>query len=237
MPAAPDREPVPQPHVHGVFASSPPEPRTPGRKSYKDLLVWPALALFIICIITTAALAGTNALTVGPIADQARLAAEEARKAVLPAATFERVDLSSLSSADLASAVGSSKSLSFANAEAYRGLDAEGKTAGVVVEVDTRGYANGLRIMIGIAADATVAGIRILADSETPGLGKKVADAPFLSGLLGKPTATGFAVRKDAKGDIVPVDAVTGATISSRAVVEAVNAAARLAALLQKGGA
>lgn len=185
-------------------------------RKFKDHLLWPAAALFLICVVTTAALAGTNALTAGPIAQQAALAAEEARKGVLAAATFERVDLSTLPASALASThPGSLATLSFANDEAYLGRDDKGATVGVVVEVDTRGYASGLQVMVGIASDGTVSGIRILADNETPGLGKKVRASAFLSVFLGKSAATGFAVAKDAKGDEVAVDAVTGATISS----------------------
>lgn len=214
----------------------------PARPSkYKDHLLWPAVALFILCVVTTAALAGTNALTAGPIDRQAALAAEEARKAVLDAATFDAVDLATLPAAALETAEGPLAHLSFhkgtdGKAFAYVGRSADGTAVGVVVTVDTRGYASGLQVMVGVAADGTVAGIRILADNETPGLGKKVREAAFLSGFLGKAAPAGFAVRKDATGDEVAVDAVTGATISSRAVVQAVDASLRLAALLQKGG-
>jgi electron transport complex protein RnfG len=239
MSVAPESTTPPEPHVHGVFASSPPEPPpVPGaRPRLKDHLVWPAIALFIICAITTAALGATNALTLEPIAQQLALAKNEARQAALSATTFDAVDLNALKAADetaYAEVLGTGKR-SFI--EASYGKDADGKTTGLVVLVDTRGYADGLQIMVGIAADGTVSGIRILADSETPGLGKKIRDDAFLAGLLGKSTASGFAVAKQATGDVVPVDAVTGATISSKAVIDAVNAAARLSALLQKGGA
>ena len=237
MPAVHDHGNVhkdPVVHVPEAASSKPAKPVS----KLKSHLLWPALALFIICALTTAALAATNALTVEPIAQQVALARDEARKAALAADTFEVVDLAALKAADpdaFATALGTTPKLALA--EASYGLDTAGLKTGVVVLVNTRGYADGLSIMVGIALDGTVSGIRILADSETPGLGKKVADLPFLSGLLGKPTANGFAIRKNAEGDVVPVDAVTGATISSSAVVEAVNAAARLAGLLQKGGA
>ena len=226
-------------HMHGSSAPTPPEaPREPGaRPRLKDHLVWPAIALFIICAITTAALGATNALTADPIAKQLALAKNEARQAALQAASFEPIDLAALQAADpngYAAALGTGKR---AFSEASYGKDASGATTGLVVLVDTRGYADGLQIMIGIAADGTVSGIRVLADSETPGLGKKIRDDAFLKGLLGKPTANGFAVAKLATGDVVPVDAVTGATISSKALIDAVNAVARLNALLQKGGA
>jgi len=225
--------------MHGSTPHAAPEaPREPGaRRRLKNHLIWPAIALFIICAITTAALGATNALTADPIAQQLALAKNEARQAALASATFEPVDLVALQVADptgYADALGTGKR-SFA--EASYGKDADGGTTGLVVLVDTRGYADGLQIMVGLAADGTVSGIRILADTETPGLGKKISDDAFLKGLVGKTSANGFAVAKLATGDIVPVDAVTGATISSQAVIDAVNAVAKLSALLLKGGA
>ncbi len=237
MPAVHDHGNAPKEPVVHVVETAPSASVKPVSK-LKSHLLWPALALFIICALTTAALAATNALTAEPIAQQVALARDEARKAALSAATFEVVDLAALEASDpvaFATALGTAPKLVLA--EASYGLDADGAKTGVVVLVNTRGYADGLSIMIGVALDGTVSGIRVLADNETPGLGKKVGDDAFLSGMQGKPTANGFAIRKSAVGDVVPVDAVTGATISSKAVVEAVNAAARLAGLLQKGGA
>ena len=217
---------------HALF---PPVPD--GRFRLKSRLYWPAFVLFLICAITTAALSATSALTRDPIARQEAQAKDDARRAALVASTFELIDLAALSSSDPSgyrTAVGAGR---VAFSEASYGLDASGARVGTVVLVATRGYADGLSLMVGVASDGTISGISILTDNETPGLGKKIREAPFLSGFLGKPTANGFATGKSATGKAVPVDAITGATISSKAVVDAVNAAVRLVELLQKGGA
>lgn len=84
-----------------------------------------------------------------------------------------------------------------------------------------KGYGGEISLMIGVTAEGRVRKIRILSQQETPGLGTKVTEAPFASQFDDRSiTGTVWAVRKD-HGDI---DAVTGATISSRAVLEAVRA-------------
>jgi len=83
-----------------------------------------------------------------------------------------------------------------------------------------KGYGGDLSLMVGVTAGGHVKQIRILSQQETPGLGSKVAEEPFVSQFAGKPiTGTVWAVTKD-RGDF---DAVTGATISSRAVLEAMR--------------
>ncbi|QTR47574.1 electron transport complex subunit RsxG [Thiothrix litoralis] len=87
------------------------------------------------------------------------------------------------------------------------------------------GYSGKIRMVVGIKADQTLAGVRVLSHKETPGLGDKV-DAEKNSWILGfankslqNPTLEGWAVRKDG-GEF---DQFTGATITPRAVVKAVK--------------
>lgn len=85
------------------------------------------------------------------------------------------------------------------------------------------GYSGKIRLAVGIHADQTLAGVRVLAHKETPGLGDKIeADRhDWILGFAGKslqnPTNTGWAVRKDG-GEF---DQFTGATITPRAVINA----------------
>jgi electron transport complex protein RnfG len=236
--AVPDKENIPQAHVHGVFDSAPPEPaKSPGtRATLRDHLLWPAVALFIICFVTTAALAATNAVTRDPIRQQAVLAEDEARRAVLTSESFSEIDLAALAASDATAYARATSDGKIAFDSAFVGLDGQ-VAKGVVVKITTKGYGKDLKLIVGLAADGTVSGVRILSDNETPGLGKKIADPGFLAGFLGKSSEKGFAIRKNATGEVVPIDAITGATISSRAVVDSVNAAAGLAAMLPKGGA
>jgi electron transport complex protein RnfG len=87
------------------------------------------------------------------------------------------------------------------------------------------GYSGSIRLLIGLYADGTLAGVRVLAHRETPGLGDfiEASRSDWILGFAGKslhdPTASGWAVRKD--GGVF--DQFTGATITPRAVVKAVH--------------
>ncbi len=83
-----------------------------------------------------------------------------------------------------------------------------------------QGYSGTIRILAGVRQDNQVQGIEILEQAETPGLGAKIAETNFTYQFRGRPLAgTRWAVDKDG-GDI---DAITGATISPRAVAAALK--------------
>ena len=95
----------------------------------------------------------------------------------------------------------------------------------VAFETAGKGYAGDVSVMVGIDPETrTLTGIGVTAHSETPGMGAKAKDDPaFVSQFQGKPLGA-FQVRNDG-GDI---DALSGATVTSRAVCDAVTTAARL---------
>lgn len=93
----------------------------------------------------------------------------------------------------------------------------------VITATDKEGYGGDIQITVGITADGTVNGISILSISETAGLGMKAMEPSFYEQYQGKQTEK-FVVSKDG-GDGDPIDALSGATITSRAVTGAVNAA------------
>lgn len=87
---------------------------------------------------------------------------------------------------------------------------------GYCVQVVTAGFGGDMTLMVGFNSDLAVVGVQILSHSETPGLGAKVNDAGYLSQYGGK---TGdLALGED-------IDAISGATISSKAVLAGVNEA------------
>lgn len=87
---------------------------------------------------------------------------------------------------------------------------------GYCVESTTAGFGGDMTLMVGFNSDLAVVGVQILSHSETPGLGAKVNDAGYLSQYGGK---TGdLALGED-------IDAISGATISSKAVLAGVNEA------------
>lgn len=98
-----------------------------------------------------------------------------------------------------------------------------GEEGYVVTATDKEGYGGDIKITVGITADGTINGISILSISETAGLGMRATEPAFYEQYQGK-QAEKFVVSKDG-GDGEPIDALSGATITSRAVTGAVNAA------------
>lgn len=91
---------------------------------------------------------------------------------------------------------------------------------GYAVQVETAGFGGMITVMVGVSNDAKVLGVRIVSHSETPSLGARAeSDASFRDSFVG---LDGFVqVSKDG-GE---ADTLTGATVTSRAVADAVNMA------------
>ena len=184
----------------------------------------PARVLFLICLITTLALAGTNLLTRDRIAEQARLEEEASRQVVLPqAAAFEAVT-------DLPAD------------EAFDGMDSyyigtteSGDAAGYIFVTTAKGYGGDIRVMTGISTSGAVTGVTILSHSETVGLGANIETDGFRSQYNQAIPDGGFTVVKSSAAGEGQISAVTGATVSSNAVTAAVNEAVSLYQAIQGG--
>lgn len=106
--------------------------------------------------------------------------------------------------------------------EAAEAFDGEGETLGyVVTTVSKEGYGGEIEISVGILEDGTVSGIEILSISETAGLGMNAAEPAFKNQFSDVKTDKFVVKKDDPNGN---VDALSGATITSRAVTDAVNA-------------
>ena len=117
--------------------------------------------------------------------------------------------------------------------------DDSGSLIGAAIKASSgKGFSGKIELMVGVLADGTINNISVLTQSETPGLGANMVNEKFKSQYNGKKPATfNLKVKKDG-GD---VDAITAATISSRAFSEAVeNATKGFAAnrdsFIKKGG-
>ncbi|MEE4608714.1 MAG: FMN-binding protein [Desulfobacteraceae bacterium] len=100
------------------------------------------------------------------------------------------------------------------------------RLAGWVVQTAGQGYADRIEVLLGLSPQADVlTGLFVLDQKETPGLGAKIAAAPWRGQFVGKPAAVPLEVVKGRAAGGHQIDAVTGATISSRAVVDIVNRA------------
>jgi electron transport complex protein RnfG len=104
------------------------------------------------------------------------------------------------------------------------GKDKSGKTLGFATIVSPVGYAGPIDIMVGISSDGKVNGIIIQNMSETPGLGTKAKTPKFKNQFIGLTVKSMPKVKKDGGN----IDAITAATISSRAVCRGVTEALTL---------
>jgi len=93
---------------------------------------------------------------------------------------------------------------------------------GHVVAAHTQGYSGPIQGLVGLDSNGAVSGVRVLVQTETPGLGAKIAGQAFLAQYQGRRVEEMTLKRDDPAGKI---DAVTAATISSRALTRAVRQA------------
>lgn len=100
----------------------------------------------------------------------------------------------------------------------------EGTLAGHVAKASGQGYADKIELLLGLDADArTITGLFILDQKETPGLGNRIIEKPWRDQFLDKDCATRLVVVKGNLGKDNEIDAISGATISSRSVTGIVN--------------
>ncbi|MCX8006796.1 MAG: FMN-binding protein [Coriobacteriia bacterium] len=165
------------------------------------------------CVVAAGGLAVTYSVTAPRIAAQERAAEQRAMAKVLPdAARFEPVAPVLLDAAKKAAAAGQIEGL-------WRGYAASGDDAGWCIRVSARGYGGPVRMVIGLDRNGKVQGLTILSMNETPGLGTRVeSEQWFLKQFTELPA--GFGDR-----DVRALDAISGATRSSRAVKNCVAAA------------
>ena len=176
-----------------------------------------SLLLALFAVATGLLLAGSYLLTKDRIAAEIRKAEEKALLQIVPR---ERHDNSML---DETLPIGPEASALGLRSEKRIYLAKQaGKVVAAIIPATARdGYSGDIDLIVGVNADGSVAGVRVLTHKETPGLGDKVDLAKsdwvldFDGRSLDNPTPDGWAVKKD-NGVF---DAFTGATITPRAVV------------------
>lgn len=155
-----------------------------------------ALTLLLITAVVAGLLGLVNQLTADKIAENTAMKANEAMQTVLPAAAYEQLEVDR---DDIQ--------------EAYKAEN------GYVVRLNAMGFGGAIDMMVGIDLSGTVTGISVISHGETASLGAECTRADWQSQFVG--TAGDLKVTKDGG----TVDALTGATVTSRAVTEAVNRA------------
>ena len=95
----------------------------------------------------------------------------------------------------------------------------------VITTTDKDGFGGSIQITVGLTTDGTVNGVSILSISETAGLGMKAKDDPSWGKQFAGKKVESFSVVKDGSGsgDDAKIDAISGATITSKAVTGAMN--------------
>lgn len=180
-------------------------------------ILYPTVIMVLICLVVTAALAGTNLLTKHKIEDITKENEQQAMARIIKADEYSKGEI---------------------DGKTYYLAESGGKLEGYIFNMTEKGYGGTISVMVGIGPDGTVKAVEVLdVTSETPGLGQNTAKEDFYGQFKGKSgnlTAAKFGTA-DGKTEI---NAVASATISSKAVTKCVNDALKCAEKLssKKGG-
>ena len=178
--------------------------------------------LIAFTVVGTVMLAGTFETTREPIAQSEREAKLQLLAQVMPAALHDNDLLQDAVLLPPAELLGQ-----HASSTAYRARQG-GQPSGLILEaIAPDGYSDDIKLLIGIATDGRITGVRVLAHKETPGLGDyiEINRSNWIKNFDGKSLAilpdSAWRVKKDGG----QFDYMTGATITPRAVVKAVHKA------------
>ncbi len=200
----------------------------------KNKIVKDTLALTVITLISGLLLGVVNDITAGPIASQQAKEKEEAYKAVFAdAASFEAI--LSEEDAELESYLDENGFKAQNIDEVMVAKDDAGNELGYAFTVTTsEGYGGDIRFAMGVQEDGTLNGISILSISETAGLGMRANTEDFKNQFKDK-NVEKFTYTKTGAASDDEIDALSGATITTNAMTNGVNAG--LAAFrYEKGG-
>lgn len=186
------------------------------KNKVKELLM-PVIVLTLIAAVMAALLGGTNLLTKGQIALLSKQAKEQAVKQVIKADKYEDAKINY-------------------NGTNYDYIVAKtaDKTVGYAFTLSSNGYGGAVESVIGIDVSGEITAVEITdVSGETPGLGQNAANENFYGQFAGKKGSVEV-VKSGAKEN--QINAVTGATITSKAVTNSVNLATELYNEITKKG-
>ena len=189
----------------------------------KNTILKDALILTVITLIAGGLLGLVYEVTKKPIANQQEKAKQEEYKAVFEDADSFEVCVEA-EDADLAAALKEQGFEAQKINEIMEAKDASGETLGYAVNVTTsEGYGGDITFSMGVQLDGTLNGISILSISETAGLGMNATKDEFKNQFSDK-NAESFEVTKAGASADNEINAISGATITSKAVTGGVNA-------------
>ncbi len=193
-----------------------------------------AIILFAITLISGLILGFIYDITKAPIAAAAKAAKNEAYAVVFPEAKdFDENDAEKAKIAETVDEI-SGKGFGHVNIDAVvDAKDKSGNNIGRVITATSKdGYNGTVQLSVGIKSDGTVVGITFLTLAETPGLGMRAGEKNFYSQFANKNTKEFKLVKGSAGGDN-EISAISGSTITSSAVTNAVNAALYFNSILE----
>ncbi len=183
-------------------------------------IITPTAVLAVICVVVTLALSSTNLLTAGKIDALAIETQNKAMAKLIKADEYHELPATT----------------SFGDIT-YHAAIKDGDTIGCIFVTEANGYGGTISVMTAVDMDSKVIAVEILAaDDETPGLGQNVTKPYWYSQFADLTKGITVVKGGNASAENNEINAVTGATISSKAVTEAVNKALDYAAeIIVKG--
>ncbi len=162
------------------------------------------IPLFVVCVLASAGLAFTYSATHERILFEQRREQREAAAKTMPQATdFEELE-------NMAEA-----KQKFEELDLVLKASKDGELIGYAIQVLPRGFGGPIRLMVGVDAEGKVIGLQVVEHLETPGLGGEIEKDTFKNQFKEKTSQDALKVGED-------IEAITGATISSRGVAEGV---------------
>ncbi|MBC8436502.1 MAG: RnfABCDGE type electron transport complex subunit G [Candidatus Omnitrophica bacterium] len=152
------------------------------------------LTLAVICLLASTVLALVNGFTAPQIKLQKEKEEQAALKEVMPQAAAFKAKTQD------------------GKVLYYKAYDHADKLAGFIVKCEGKGYSSAIESLAGLDLKLNITDVKILAQNETPGLGTRITGREFLAQFKGKSPA-----------GLGGVDAITGSTISSRAVIDSIK--------------
>lgn len=153
-----------------------------------------AFILSAICVIAGGFLAGVHSFTQPQIDKITQGEIQDSLKVILPQAErFEPVK--------------SGEEIIY-----YRGLDKANKISGFAFKAQAKGYSSDIETLVGVSSEKKIISIKVISQNETPGLGNRITEKTFGQQFSGK-----------SADEISQVSAISGATVSSSAVIKSVE--------------
>ncbi|KAB3535921.1 RnfABCDGE type electron transport complex subunit G [Alkaliphilus pronyensis] len=173
------------------------------------------LILLVITSVAAFVLGVTNEMTSSIIEERLHRENVEAIKSILPIAEeFNPIEGEGITDKELI-------------VEVYEGIK-DDEVVGYTVKTNPNGYSGTVEVLVGFSVDGEIVGVKIGQHTETPGLGSKIADSAYIGQFFNKAVDLGFSTTKDVPATDNDIQAITGATVSSDAVVDGINAAGSL---------